>query len=93
MQIISDPITLTPTSLSNLSFDLNINGDIASSSSATTVHTTNITFSLSNLQDIAGLISANNSSGSLTYTITNTTSGNSNVTSKTINLLSASISD
>ena len=93
VQIISDPITLTPKSLSNLSFDLNINGDIASSSSATTVHTTNITFSLSNLEDIAGLINANNSSGKLTYTITNTTSGNSSVTSKTINLLSASISD
>lgn len=71
IQIISLPYTLIPEKLSDLSYSLRINNEQTLSSSNTTkINTLTNTFSLSNIKDIAGIVNQINSTGILTYAIT-----------------------
>ena len=87
IKIYSNPITITPTALSDLSYDIALNG--ATVNTSTTAHSlTTYTFSLSNLTDNAGMINATNSTGGkVTWTLSDS---KGTVTSKNYNLSSES---
>lgn len=93
IKIISLPYTLIPEELSDLTYSLKINNEqTLSSSSITKINALTNTFSLSNIKDIAGIVNQINSTGILTYAITDL-NNNTCLITKSITLSSSSPSN